>query len=181
MANETNKQERLAALFEAYGSDTARWPAAERAGWQAFESQRSAALLREEQAVDRVLRSARDVADAAPAPDALVARILAALPETGATQLPAATGASSVVPLRRQAAVSSPRAMAQRSAAPREWKAASALLAASLVLGLFIGSTNQLGTAVQGFGEYAGLSTSQPTYTSALDEALAIQDDEEIL
>ena len=56
------------------------------------------------------------------------------------------------------------------------------LSAASLVLGIFVGSTDQGRVAAQSVGVVAGISLSTTSVQmTALDEALQTQDDEELL
>ena len=54
-------------------------------------------------------------------------------------------------------------------------------MAASLVLGLYLGTTTQFESTVRGVGDFAGVNLTSTVQTSALDEALMLNDDEDIL
>jgi hypothetical protein len=127
----------LEQVLERFGSDRTRWPAPVRrdfAGLLATDAE-AQKCLREAEALDRLL-------DLAPRPEintrALADRIVAA----AAADKPAARPASSAV---KPASVFQGRTL---RAAEAQWPAA-ALLAASLVLGMFSGVSGAFNTAVE--------------------------------
>jgi hypothetical protein len=123
----------LEQVLERFGSDRTRWPAPVRRDFAGLlaSSAEAKARLREAEALDRLL-------DLAPEPEidarALADRIVAA----AAAERPAV-----VPPEARAAGAIGGRAAARRT----EWPAA-ALLAASLVLGMFVGLNGAFDTAV---------------------------------
>jgi hypothetical protein len=185
---------RIRQLLAAYGSDVARWPAAERARVQHLTEKQRKELMRADAALDRLLAKASDAADAAPAPDALMNRILASAPSEAPGS---AAQAGRVVPFEpRRAQSHSPTEQApggstgelfarpSRRASPirRDSVATAALLAASLVLGLFVGSMDRIQTQVLRIGDLAGVTAPvASSQLTVLDEALRPQDDEELL
>lgn len=124
--------EALAAMLDVHGGEQARWPkaAAGRFAPLIARSAEAQRLVAEAKALDRLLAEAND-ADMRPEPRhaALADRIMLA---TGASASPVASG--NVI------AIGGVRQAARRRTPPRqEWQAA-ALLAASLVAGLYVGS-----------------------------------------
>jgi hypothetical protein len=72
--------------------------------------------------------------------------------------------------------------VSKRPSQARERAAIAALLAASLVLGIYFGSTDMGRVSTVLVGDLAGISVTAPdVQTSALDEALQLNDDEGIL
>lgn len=138
--------EGLAHLLDVYGANRARWPARERLRYSGFvaEDPDARRMIAEAYALDRVL-------DMAPVPqpanlDDLTARIMAS---AGAYAEPARGG---VVPLR-------PRTLPKSRTFNDSilgWPAA-ALLAASLVLGVFVGTSGVIDGPMQSI---ASISTS---------------------
>ncbi len=187
MVDKPTGNDRIDVLLAAYGSDVARWPAEDQAALDALSPAARRALLRDDAAMDALLADAATTAANAPTPDALMARILAAVPDRAA----AASGEDSnaaLEPLQTGDVVElHPVTRRRAETAPavrrdRERAAVGALLAASLVLGIFVGSTEQGRDAAQSVGEVAGLSLSTTSVQmTALDEALQTQDDEELL
>jgi hypothetical protein len=142
--------ERLIAVLEAYGSAPARWPADEREALQALAQRHPgmAGRLQEARALDRVLATAPVASEDNLA--GLRRRIMASAEgRRGAVSPP---GHRSIADL------------AYRPARPRfdlrrTWPAATAL-AASLILGVFIGTTETGRPAVEGLVETAGIEVS---------------------
>lgn len=129
--------EGLQRLLDTFGADRSRWPARERLRYSGLVAENDAArrLLAEAEALDRVL-------DLAPEPDvgsldALSARIMESAGAAGrqATSRDKAT-MPTVVPLRPHGGSSGRGAQADRLG----WQAA-ALLAASVMIGVFVGTS----------------------------------------
>lgn len=152
--------QRLRTVLEAYGADPARWPAAERDALTALTAAdpSAAQLVSQARALDRLLAtpSARDPAAEARLISAIVARA-----EATAQTSRTAASPSDVVDLasardaRRRAPTPQPRLRPATGA----WRAAG-LLAASLVVGLYLGVTGIAGPALVGLAEAAGLETT---------------------
>lgn len=127
-------------VLERYGSDRTRWPAPVRKRFASVVTANRAAAerLREAEALDRLL-------DMAPPPEidtnALAGRIMAAV--VGAEARPAAAGFATR-PEWRAATARSRLVASGRTHGP-----AAALLAASLVLGMFSGLSGTFDAAVQ--------------------------------
>lgn len=187
MVDKPTESDRIADLLAAYGSDVTRWPADGQAAMATLSPAERDAMLRDDAAFDALLANAAASSSNAPAPDALMARILAAVPDRAAIEQ---SGASSAMPeepemgevvelqsaARRRTETTSPMLR------NREWGAVGALLAASLVLGIFVGSTDQGREAARSVGEVAGIGLSTTSVQmTALDEALQTQDDEDFL
>lgn len=148
----------LAALvnrLEVSGADRTRWPAQERLRFAPLisGSEEARRLLAEAAALDRLL----DKAPAAnPAKfDHLIDRIVAAAQAEGQPR------ADNVVPIasaRRAQAAAAKRPVHQRSS----WRAA-ALLAASLVVGAFVGTSGLLRSAVPSLGSEYDVAEADAT------------------
>lgn len=122
----------LAAVLDVHGGEEAHWPKAARERFAPLVTRSAAArrLIAEARALDRLLAES-EAADARPSPRhaALADRIMLA---TGAGVQPAAAG--------RVVDIASARETGRRRVAPRDSWQAAALLAASLVAGLYVGS-----------------------------------------
>lgn len=122
----------LGAVLDVHGGDEARWPkaAVERFAPLISRSAEARRMIAEAKALDRLLAEADD-ADVRPTPRqaALADRIMAA---TGASAAP--------VPAGNVVGIGSARETARSRVAPRQSWQAAALLAASLVAGLYVGS-----------------------------------------
>jgi len=180
LASESKDHDRIADLVAAFGSDLNRWPAEERRKIEALTPVERAELFRNDRAFGQLLRDVAVATDAAPPSDDLMARILSA--------------ASLEREIEKEALVdlgAAPEAAPEHSPSIRYWRersfptdvlAAASLLAASLVLGLFVGTTDVGRTTASGISELAGFSQGMTSVqTSALDDALHFQDDEDIL
>jgi hypothetical protein len=151
----------LQATLDAYGGDTARWPSARRRQLAAFveTSPDATRSIGEATALDRLLDAS---AAAAPReiPMRLVADIMAKA--TGKIADRAADHRSAQVvrlePARRVQTDASPKVPLRPSRAGY-WQAA-AMLAASLLLGVFIGGTGQFNATVAQLDAYLGGATT---------------------
>ncbi len=170
MTNDMNREamlDRLCEVVAAYGSDRARWPEAARLRLGAFamSDERARAMLREAQAMDELLAVAGDSDAAATAADhALGDKIMAAIAASGsapAAQKPAPAMATNIVSLderRRQAAAPIEPSLPATSAENSQSWVAVAALAASLILGVFVGAAGYVDLTGAGLIELAGVS-----------------------
>jgi hypothetical protein len=139
-------------LLDTYGADPARWPAAHRTPMLAVieRNPQARALLREAQALDRVLDTAPRV-DPVRHPR-IQSRILAAAiasPRISGSQVADGAGVT-VVPLRPRPVT--PTHVADPGQDRRETWYMGGLLAASLVLGLILGSSVMSPSTIAAFG-----------------------------
>lgn len=173
---EAEDREALARLLEVHGADRTRWPARERLQFASVISEDKAAarLLAEAQALDRLL-------DKAPRPseagiDALKERIMAAALRTREPQLTVITGSKPASVRTWPAQWHRPALAARFAELP-----AAAVLAASLVLGVMLGSAGTFDATVQEVAQVAGFgSTSDGSQLALGDEAYG-QTDEDLL
>jgi hypothetical protein len=151
--------------LEIYGADQARWPQAARVRFAPLlaDDARARALLSEAAALDRLL-------EYAPVPRvckerALRDRIVAVISNEGDAARTDRSGARSTdLPRRRQLSWTSPARGWAR------WQAA-ALLAASLAIGVYLGSAGELTSEVELVAEAVGLETrADPYQLSLLDD-----------
>jgi hypothetical protein len=170
-------REALERLLEIYGADRTRWPARERLRFASVISEDKAAsrLLAEAQALDRLLDKAPRASEAGI--EALKERIVAAALSSGAPQLAVVAGAKSAPDNVRQMRWRRPTL----ATTFREWPAA-AVLAASLVLGVMLGSAGTLEGTMQEVAQVAGFdSTPSDSSQLALGEEILGQSDEDLL
>ncbi|PLX44703.1 MAG: hypothetical protein C0605_02115 [Hyphomicrobiales bacterium] len=162
MSTNTNgaTPQRLRDVIAAYGGDPGRWPDDERDGLLTLlRGNAEAAAARDEaRALDQVLDSA-----AAPPPSAA---LRAGILSVAAPAAPAGTGTTSsakVIPFRRPDRAG--EGPAPHHAAPRRtmWPTA-ALLAASLLIGVWIGAAGIGGSLVSETLDFASLNSSADTY-----------------
>jgi hypothetical protein len=178
-----NPKDRITDLLTAYGSDVTRWPADQVHVIENLSAEQHSELFRNDEALDRVLARAREAEDAIAPSDALLARIISARRtaedltcDRNSTTSSASAVVVSIELTTRAAGVS------KRPSQARERAAIAALLAASLVLGIYFGSTDMGRVSTVLVGDLAGISVTPPdVQTSALDEALQLNDDEGIL
>ena len=169
-------REALARLLEIHGADRTRWPARERLRFAGVisEDKTAAKLLAEAEALDRLLDQAPRASAAGI--EALKERIVAAALRTHEPQLAVIAGGKKV-------AVVPHAQRGRRSLTTRfvEWPAA-AVLAASLVLGVMLGTTGTVGMAMQEVAQVAGFGTgtSDGAQLALGDDALG-QIDEDLL
>lgn len=142
------EMEDLARLLDSHGADRTRWPAQERLRFAGFvaESSEARRAVAEAEALDRLLDRAPVVADTRRAGLAdRIAAMAAAEP---------APVAANVVPLAPRTQRAGLR-VASRLATSR-WSAA-ALLAASLIVGVFAGISGRIPPAMQSVAMIAGI------------------------
>jgi hypothetical protein len=177
---------RYADLLAAYGSDVSRWPEGAREEFRAMPPEVSPNELQTERlleyrALDRLLHNAARKAAAVPPAEVLVARIASAATQQQEGNRAPSGEQSDVVAIERVGRTR-PSKTAPTNIQQRRWAAAAALMAASLVLGIFLGSQETVQSTAERMGILAGLNIgTQTIQTSALDDALQIQDDEELL
>jgi len=173
--------DRVADLVAAYGGDLERWPASERHRVDALDAAQRKQLLGEARAFDRLIMSAVAKEDQCSASDELMARILTSLPTEHHETARANSDTGMVMPDGRSGSRNA-QSRRHRRSAYQETIAAASLLAASLVIGFFIGSTDLGRTTTVQLGDLAGLSPDiTEMQTTALDDVLPFQDDEDIL
>ena len=152
----------LERLLDIYGADRTRWPARERLRFASLiaEDKAAARLLAEAGALDRLLDLAPRTSEVRM--HALKERIVAAAVRSG-------HGGLAVVPAHASAGEKL-GGWARRSAvgfSGSEWPVA-ALLAASLVLGVLLGSAGTFDTTMQHVAAATGFSTTADTSQLAL-------------
>ncbi|MBV1693964.1 MAG: hypothetical protein KGP27_05835 [Hyphomicrobiales bacterium] len=168
--------EEFASLAEAWGGDIARWPgntriAARRLLVASPEARRA---LAEAAALDRLL-AIPDAASAMPADAALVDRIVAAAHRTPRAVPRSAPEPVSTPLVARLATVpSTPRSIAAPTSRRTstfgrvEIGGGAALLAASMVLGIFVGGSRLADGALPALEELTGITISSPAHSLAL-------------
>jgi hypothetical protein len=183
MDKRAEDREALERLLDIYGADRTRWPARERLRFAGIvgEDEVAARMLAEADALDRLLAQAprASVADV----EALKERIMAAALRSGAPQL--AVVASGKPGSATSAPLAARRAPFIARFARGEWPAA-AMLAASLVIGVMLGSTGTFDTTMRQMAEASGLSTAADNVNTdssqlALGEEIEGQSDEDFL
>jgi len=171
-----NKQladrEALERLLDIYGADRTRWPARERLRFASVLSEDNAAsrMLSEAKALDALLDRASRPSETSV--EALKERIMAAALREHPAQVS--------VPMRPAASVTSiwsPRRVLP-AIAPRfaEWPAA-AVLAASLVLGVMLGSAGTFDATMNRMAQAAGLQSAAPDNSTVDSAQLALGDE----
>jgi len=165
-------------LLDVCGADRTRWPARERLRFASFITQDGEAqrLVAESAALDALLdRAPRASEDRE---RALKERIVATALRTGETKLAIVTSNDAPAPPRLPIwlRAASPARMRER----REWPAA-AVLAASLVLGVMLGSAGTFDSTMQQVAEAAGIDSTAETSQLALGEDMLGSVDEDFL
>lgn len=171
-------REALERLLDIHGADRTRWPARERLRFAGVisEDEAAAGLVAEAQALDRLL----DLAPRASAADidALKERIVAAALRSQRPQLTAVAGGAKPAPAK---------AWLGQLRRPSwggtyiEWPAA-AVLAASLVLGVMLGSAGTFDATMQEVAQVAGFGSSTTDSSQlALGDDIYGQTDEDLL
>jgi hypothetical protein len=172
-------REALERLLDVYGADRTRWPARERLRFASFISEDEAAqgMVAESAALDALLdRAPRASEDRE---HALKERIVAAALRSAEPQL-------AVVRTDEERAV--PRLPAWLRYAPsstrtrerREWPVAG-LLAASLLVGVMLGSAGTFDSTVQDVAEATGIASVGETSQLALGDEIITVADEDLL
>ncbi len=167
----------LTRLLEIHGADRTRWPARERLRFAGVVSEdgAAAALLAEAEALDRLLDRAPRVGEAKI--DALKERIVAAALRSDRLQLKAIAGGKSEPVKGWLGDVRRPQWIPARFP---EWPAA-AVLAASLALGVVLGSAGTFDTTMQQVASVAGYSTAEDGTSVALNDEVLGTSDEDML
>lgn len=171
----------FARLLEGFGADQRRWPAGAAARFVPLLAREPAArrLLAQAEALDRLLDRGRgDAKVAAGLADRIVAAAVADPPRQRSEPEP-----SNVVPFGPRPATS--RASNGPPLAPMRdrtrWQAAG-LMAASLLMGVYLGVGGGMAPLVERFAEAVGLSLEGDAVTALIgQEAVAAQADEELL
>jgi hypothetical protein len=150
--------------LDAFGADEAGWPEAARLRFSTLQSRepRARVLLAEARALDRLLDHA-SFAEAA-VPEAFADRIVAAAASANAAS--AQGTRERVIEFRPRTARAPVTATIRREAG---WRVA-ALLAASLVAGVFIGTARPVSTAVQSLAQNTVLTSENDVLNVALFE-----------
>ena len=168
MSEDMNREamlDRLCEVVAAYGSDRARWPEKDRLRLGAFalSDERARTMLREAQAMDQLLAVADGAGGAdAPADNALGDRVMAAIAQAApavAVQEPIAATADIVSLADRRKPAVTPQAPPQANDDVSQSWIAVAALAASLVIGVFVGAAGYVDLTGSGLTELAGLSS----------------------
>jgi hypothetical protein len=177
---DTRAQDRqaLACLLEVYGADRTRWPARERLRFASFICEDDAArrLVAEAGALDALLDRASRASEERV--HALKERIMAAAARSGERKLAVVTGRSGGSAARWANWARRPSFAKVTTRA--EWPAA-ALLAASLVVGVLLGSAGTFDTTVQEMAEATGFATASEFPQLALGEDIIATTDEDLL
>lgn len=165
----------LQRLLEIHGADRTRWPARERFRLAGVigEDRLAAKMLAEAQALDRLLDRAPRASKARI--EALEGRIVAAALRSHPPRLTAIAGRKSA-PTKGRLGFGQLRASAS-ALKFAEWPAA-AVLAASLVVGVMLGTAGTLDTTMQDVAKVTGFKSGT---TMALGEDTFGQIDEELL
>jgi len=169
-------REALERMLEIYGADRTRWPARERLRFASVisEDKASARLLAEAEALERLLDRAPRVSEGNV--EALKERIVAAALRSQRPQLAAVAGGK---------AVSGKSSWLGQLRRPEwsfgEWPTA-AVLAASLMMGVVLGSAGTFDTTMQEVASVAGFSTgSSDNAHLALGDDVFGQSEEDLL
>jgi hypothetical protein len=170
---QVEEREALERLLDTYGADRTRWPARERLRFASVISEDKAAarLLAEAHALDRLLDRAPHASQGDI--EALKERIVAAALRADPPRLAVVAGAGTrnILPLRRP---SLPNRFT-------EWPAA-AVLAASLVLGVMLGSAGTFSSTMQEMAQAAGFGDiGSDSSQLALGDYIDGQADEDLL
>jgi hypothetical protein len=173
-------REALERLLDVYGADRTRWPARERLRFAGFicEDRVAQRMVAESAALDALLdRAPRASEDRE---RALKERIVAAALRSAVPQLAVVQTDDETKPrlpawLRHVRGFSSVRPREHR-----EWPAAG-LLAASLVVGIMLGSAGAFDSTVQDVAEVAGIASVGETSQLARGEEIITMVDEDLL
>jgi hypothetical protein len=163
----------LERMLEIHGADRTRWPARERLRFAGVisEDETAARLVAEAEALDRLLDRAPRASEAGI--DALKERIVAAALRSQRPQLAAVSGGKLSPGKAGLGQLRRPQWMASFG----EWPAA-AVLAASLVLGVMLGSAGTFTTTMQQVASVTGLSSGDGTNLALSEEILGSSDED---
>ena len=175
----------LVRLLEIYGADRTRWPARERLRFAGFISEDDDArrAMVEAAALERLLDLAPKASSTRE--QALKERIVAAALRSAEPRLAVVTRGSDGAAWRPRAASAARAAWARLpslAGAPASsgWAAAE-LLAASLFVGVLLGSAGTFDTTVQQVAEATGYAVSADSSQLALGEEMVAAADEDLL
>jgi hypothetical protein len=170
----------LERLLEVYGADRTRWPARERLRFASFIAEDAGAkrLLAEAAALDSLLDLAPRASEARE--HALQEHIFAKAVRSSDKKLAVVGGRAT--PRKETRTVLSRLGLGGVGGTrfTREWPAA-ALLAASLMLGVYLGSAGTLDTALQQAAEATGLTVATDTTQVAVGEEIVASAEEDLL
>jgi hypothetical protein len=180
MDKRAEDRQALERLLEVYGAERTRWPARERLRFAGFIAEDEAAkrLVSEASALDALLDLAPRASEAHER--ALQERIVAAALRSSETKFAVVGGGGAAPQFSLRSRLSSLTSGFGKAPAGREWPAA-ALLAASLALGVFLGSAGTFDSTVQRVADVAGLSASTDTSQLARGEDIVAVADEDLL
>jgi len=176
MSEHSTPMAELAGLLDAWGGAPERWPPEARRRIEEIARGEPGAqrLLAEARALDRLLDTGREPrADITPArQSALTSRIVAAAMASELTAPHAAAGAPA--PVRDERKVVPLKPSQRNLPVPMlrgQWRAA-ALMAASLLLGVFLGGAINMAPALQDIADAIGISAEfEPTILAAGEDA----------
>jgi hypothetical protein len=179
--NQRRAEERqaLTRLLEVYGADRTRWPARERLQFAGLiaDDKDAQRQLREAVALDDLLDRASSATE--DREHALTERIMAAALRTGETKLAVVGGGGAARSVQSKRL--GPAMARSRMASRQEWPAA-AMLAASLFVGVLLGSAGTVNTTVQEVAEVTGFATGDVTGESSQiafgDDLVAFADED---
>lgn len=173
MTDKTNRDDlmqRLTDVIDAYGGDRNRWPEADQRRLEVLLSgdDQARKIIEDGAALDRLLTSAEAVeTQRSDRSAALADRIMANIEDAaGAGQESAARPSATIISLPNRRA-SEPVTVERPVLTPSAWLPVAAL-AASLMVGIFVGAGGYLESTASSLTELAGLSTSS--------EALPVDD-----
>lgn len=177
MTSNKNAQSDLDALhlvLDTYGADQSRWPdgAATQFASLLQGDDRARKALTEARALDALLDRAPTVGQAGAA--ALTDRIMRQV--TASADRSSARTGENVVPIPTRRLPARPQTGVIRG----RWQTA-AVLAASLLAGVFAGGTGMLGSVLDDVAAFAGLISDGDTLTAALGQAVQLPLDEDTL
>lgn len=173
-------REALERLLDIHGADRTRWPARERLKFASVisEDEAAAALLVEARALERLLDRAPQVSEASV--DALKERIVAAALRSQPRRFTTVEGDG-----RKPVPAKGWLGQLRRPSASMSFTQlpAAAVLAASLVLGVMLGTSGTFKTTMQQVASVSGFNSSSATDSSqlALGEEVLGQSDEDLL
>jgi len=175
----TEDRQALERLLEVYGADRTRWPARERLRFASFigEDEPAQRLVAEATALDSLLDRAPRASEARE--HVLKERIVAAALRSADTKLAVVAG-SGADNATRWPAWMRPASLASslgKAPARTEWAVAT-VMAASLVIGVMLGSAGTFDSTVQEVAEVSGLATAADTAQLALGEDITFADED---
>jgi len=167
-------------LLEVYGADRTRWPARERLRFAGFICENKAAqrLLKEAAALDDLLDRASTVSE--DREHALKERIMAAALRSSEAKLAVVPGGAQKRAMKLPTWMRPAAASLGRGTARHELPAA-ALLAASLFVGVLLGSAGTFNTTVDEVAEVTGFATAGDASQLALGEDIVAFAEEDLL